>query len=171
MSTAFISHTRDVPAILRAPMFGIHVTTALLGYVALAIAAIYGLMYLLQYRQLKQHHVGLLFRRLPNLETLARLNARALLIGWAGLTVAIVAGTIWAFNLSRAGTLQVNLLMDPKFLLTVGLWVVYGACLTGIHVLGWDKRTLASVSVVAFLLMLASSMLVTLLFPSFHDFT
>lgn len=171
LSTAFISHTRDVADILRSPMFGIHVSTALLGYVALAVAALYGVMYLVQYRQLKQRHVGLLFQRLPNLETLARLNIRALAIGWIGLTVAIVAGTVWAFDLSRAGEIQVNLLQDPKFLLTIGLWVIYGVCLGGVFILGWPKRTLASISVAAFVLMLTSTLAVTLMFPSFHEFT
>jgi HemX protein len=171
LSTAFIAHTREVPDILRSPMFGIHVSTALIGYVALAISALYGLMYLIQYRQLKQRHVGLLFQRLPNLETLSRMNVRALGIGWLGLTVAIVAGTVWAYNLRMTGQLQANVLLDAKFLLTAGLWVVYGICLGGLYVGGWPKKTLASVSVVAFVIMLGSSMLVTLLFPSFHDFT
>lgn len=171
LSTAFISHTREVPQILRSPMFGIHVSTALLGYVALAVSAVYGIMYLIQYRQLKQRHAGLLLQRLPNLETLSRLNVRALAIGWVGLTVAILAGTVWAYNLGRTGELQVNLLQDAKFLLTVGLWVLYGVCLMGLYVFGWPKRTLAQVSVVAFVLMLGSSLTVTLMFPSFHDFT
>ncbi len=171
LSTAFISHTREVPDILRSPMFGIHVSTALLGYVALAVSAVYGIMYLIQYRQLKHRHVGLLFQRLPNLETLSRLNVRALAIGWVGLTVAILAGTVWAFDLTRTGALQVNLFQDAKFLMTVGLWVLYGVCLAGIYLLGWPKRTLASLSVVAFLLMLGSSLLLALMFPSFHDFT
>jgi ABC-type transport system involved in cytochrome c biogenesis permease subunit len=171
LSTAFISHTGEVPDILRSPMFGIHVSTALLGYVALAVSAVYGLMYLIQYRQLKQRNVGLLFQRLPNLETLSRLNVRALGIGWVGLTVAIVAGTIWAVTLARTGELQVNLLQDAKFLLTMGLWVVYGVCLAGLYLFQWPKRTLAYISVVGFVLMLGSSLLVTLRFPSFHDFT
>jgi HemX protein len=171
LSTAFIRHTGEVPDILRSPMFGIHVSTALLGYVAMAVSALYGLIYMIQYRQLKQRHVGLLFQRLPNLETLSRMNVRAMGIGWLGLTVAILAGTVWAYNLSRTGQLQVNLLQDPKFLLSVAVWLVYGGCLAGLYVLGWPKRTLASVSVVAFLLLLGSSLTVTLLFPSFHDFT
>jgi HemX protein len=171
LSTAFITHTREVPDILRSPMFGIHVSTALLGYVALAVSAVYGLMYLIQYRQLKQRHVGLLFQRLPNLETLSRMNVRALGIGWMGLTVAILAGTVWVYTLSRTGQLEVNLLQDPKFLLTVALWVIYGICLGGLYLRHWPKRTLASISVVAFLLMLGSSLLVTLMFPSFHHFT
>jgi HemX protein len=171
LSTAFISHTREVPDILRSPMFGIHVSTAVLGYVALAVSAVYGIIYLIQYRQLKQRHVGLLFERLPNLETLSRMNVRALGIGWLGLTVAIVAGTVWAYTLTRVGQLPMSVWLDPKLLLTVALWVVYGVCLAGVYVLRWPKRVLATVSVGAFLLMVVSSMLVALLFPSFHDFT
>jgi ABC-type transport system involved in cytochrome c biogenesis permease subunit len=171
LSTAFISHTREVPEVLRSPMFGIHVSTALLGYVALAVSAVYGIIYLIQYRQLKRRHVGLLFQRLPNLETLSRMNVRSLAIGWLGLTVAILAGTVWAYTLSRAGELQVSVWQDPKFLLTVALWVVYGGCLAGVYVLRWPKRVLASVSVAAFLFMLGSSLVVTLMFPSFHDFS
>jgi ABC-type uncharacterized transport system permease subunit len=85
LSTAFISHTGEVPDILRSPMFGIHVSTAVLGYVALAVSALYGLIYLIQYRQLKERHVGLLFQRLPNLETLSRMNVRAWPSGGWGL--------------------------------------------------------------------------------------
>lgn len=171
LSTAFITHTREVPGILRSPMFGIHVTTAMLGYVALAVSAIYGGLYLLQYRQLKRKHVGLLFERLPNLETLSRLNGRALALGWLGLTVAIVAGSVWAMTLARTGALQVNLLADPKFLLTVAIWLVYGLCLGGLYLFRWPNSTLASVSVVAFALMVASSLVVTLGSSSFHDFS
>ena len=171
LSSAFITHSREVPDILRSPMFGIHVVTALLGYVALAVSAIYGLMYLLQYRQLKRQNVGLLFQRLPNLETLSRLNLRALALGWVGLTIAILAGTAWAVTLARAGQLEINLLLDPKFLMTLGLWVLYGLCLGGLYIFRWPKSTLASLSVLAFALLLASSLMVTLVVPSFHDFT
>ncbi len=171
LSTAFITHSREVPAILRSPMFGIHVTTAMIGYVALAVSAVYGVMYLLQYRQLKRKHVGLLFQRLPNLETLSRLNVRALALGWTALTVAILAGTVWALTLEHTGQLHVNLLVDPKFLLTVAVWVVYGACLVGLWLFRWPKSTLASITVMAFAFMVASSLTVTLLIPSFHDFT
>ena len=171
LSTAFITHTAEVPGILRSPMFGIHVTTAILGYVALAVSAIYGILYLIQYRQLKRKQVGLLFERLPNLETLSRLNARSLALGWLGLTVAIVAGSVWALTLDRSGQLDVHLLSDPKFLLTVALWLVYGVCLVGLYVFRWPNTTLASVSVLAFALMIASSLTVTLGFSSFHVFS
>ncbi len=170
LSSAFITHTQEVPEILRSSMFGVHVTAALLGYVGLAISAIYGAMYLLQYRQLKQQHVGMLFQRLPNLETLSRLNISALGLGWIGLTLAIIAGMAWATTLQMSGQLDGTYLTDPKFLLTVALWALYGLCLGGRYVLRWANRTLATVSIVGFALMLASSVMVTLVFSSFHDF-
>lgn len=170
LSSAFITHTRDVPDILRSPMFAVHVTAALMGYVALAVSAVYGVMYLIQYRQLKEKNAGLLFQRLPNLETLSRLNIGALGFGWLGLTVAIVAGVTWATTLEVQGRLEGTFYTDPKFLLTVGLWTLYGLCLGGRYVLRWANRTLATVSIVGFALMLASSLTVTLVFRSFHDF-
>jgi ABC-type transport system involved in cytochrome c biogenesis permease subunit len=170
LSSVFITHTQDVPEILRSSMFAVHVTAALLGYVGLAISAIYGVMYLLQYRQLKRQQVGVLFQRLPNLETLSRLNIGALGLGWVGLTLAIIAGMVWATTLQMAGRLDGSYLSDPKFLMTVALWALYGFCLGGRYLLRWANRTLATVSIVGFALMLASSVMVTLVFSSFHDF-
>jgi HemX protein len=171
LSSAFVTHTREVPEILRSPMFGVHVTAALLGYVALAVSAVYGFMYLLQYRQLKNRHAGLLFQRLPNLETLSRLNIGALGFGWLGLTIAIIAGATWATTLEVQGRIEGNVLTDPKFLLTAGLWVLYGLCLGGRYMLRWANRTLATASIVGFALMLTSSLAVTLVLRSFHDFS
>ena len=171
LSSAFVTHTPDVPDILRSPMFAVHVTAALMGYVALAVSAVYGIMYLLQYRQLKKQNVGLLFQRLPNLETLSRLNIGALGFGWLGLTVAIIAGVAWAMTLEVQGRLTGTFYTDPKFLLTLGLWVLYGLCLGGRYRLRWANRTLATVSIVGFALLLASSLTVTLVLRSFHDFS
>lgn len=171
LSSAFITHTQEVPEILRSGMFAVHVAAALLGYVGMAVSAIYGIMYLLQYRQLKQQHVGLLFQRLPNLETLSRLNVGALGLGWIGLTLAILAGMIWATTLQVSGQLEGSFLVDPKFLLTVALWVLYGLSLGGRYALRWANRTFATVSIVGFVLMLASSLMVTLVLPTFHDFS
>jgi ABC-type uncharacterized transport system permease subunit len=128
-------------------------------------------MYLLQHRQLKRQQVGLLFQRLPNLESLSRLNIGALGLGWIGLTVAITAGALWATSLQVAGRLEGSFLLDPKFLLSFALWVLYGMCLGGRFGLKWANRTLAKGSIVGFVLMLASSLMVTLLLPSFHDFS
>jgi ABC-type transport system involved in cytochrome c biogenesis permease subunit len=171
LSSAFVTHSREVDEILRSPLFGIHVTSALLGYVALSVGAVYGAMYVLLYRELKKHRVGLIFRRLPNLETLSTLNMGAVLFGWVALTVATFFGSIWADELVSTGALEGSFYTDPKFLLTVALWVLYGCALAGRYVFKWPNRQLAYLSILAFALMLTSSLAVNLILPSFHQFS
>lgn len=170
-SSAFVTHTREVAAILRSPLFGVHVSTALVGYVAFSVAAVYGTMYILLYRELKKHRVGLIFRRFPTLETLSRLNMGAIVLGWVGLTLAGILGVVWAEGLTNAGQLQGNFYTDPKFLLTVVIWALYGATLGGRFFLRWPNRQLAYLSLVAFFLMVGTSLAVNLVLPSFHQFS
>ncbi len=170
LSSAFVVHTREVDPILQSSWFGLHVTAALLGYAAFAIAAVYGTLYLLLYRELKQKRTGLVFQRLPNLEMLARLNLNALVIGFGTLTVAMVVGTWWAFGLQTRGELTRSFVLDPKFLSTAVVWVLYGLCVGGRYVWKWPSRDLATISLVTFLLMLASSIGINLFADSFHSF-
>lgn len=171
LSSAFVTHTREVDEILRSPLFAVHVTAALLGYVALSVAAVYGAMYVLLYRELKKHRVGLIFRRLPNLETLSRLNMGAVVFGWIGLTMAMILGSLWARELSTTGWLEGSYYTDPKFILTVILWVLYGLTLGGRYLFRWPNRQLAHLSIFAFLLMVSSSLAVNLFLTSFHQFS
>jgi ABC-type transport system involved in cytochrome c biogenesis permease subunit len=170
-SSAFVIHTREVDEILQSPLFAVHVTSALIGYVALAVGAVYGILYILLFRELKKHRVGLIFRRLPSLETLSRLNMGAVSTGWVALTAAIVLGSLWARDLMDSGWLESPFVQDPKFLLTVFLWGLYGMTLAGRFVLRWTGRHLAVLSVVAFILLLGSSAAVNLILPSFHRFS
>ena len=52
----------------------LHVIFALVGYVGLTVAFAAGLMYLMQFRELKSKHFGAIFRFFPPLETLDRLG-------------------------------------------------------------------------------------------------
>ncbi len=171
LSSAFVTHSREVAEILRSPLFGVHVVTALVGYVAFSVAAVYGAMYIMLYRELKKHRVGLIFRRLPTLETLSRLNLGAILLGWVGLTLASILGSIWADGLTSSGQLAGNFYTDPKFLLTLALWALYGVTLGGRYLLRWPNRQLAYLSLVAFFLMVGTSLAVNLVLPSFHQFS
>jgi len=171
LSSAFVTHTREVDEILRSPLFGVHVTSALLGYVSLSVGAVYGTMYVLLYRELKKHRVGLIFRRLPSLETLSTLNMGAVLLGWGALTLAGLIGSLWADELVARGWLEGSFYTDPKFLLTLALWVVYGVTLGGRYLFKWPNRQLAFLSILAFILMLSSSLAVNLILPSFHQFS
>jgi len=170
LSSAFVTHTREVEDILRSSWFGVHVTSALLGFAALSIAAVYGALYVLLYQSLKGSRVGLVFRRLPNLETLGRLNWNAMVVGWGSLTLAILIGIVWVTGLQSRGEITGNFLADPKFLSTVAVWGLYGLCLTGRLLFRWPSRRLAKISLVTFVLMLCSTMVITFFLESFHRF-
>ena len=170
LASAYVSPTREVSEILRSSWFGLHVTAALLGYAAFAIAAVYGVLYLLLYRSLKGSRVGLVFRRLPSLDVLSKLSTTALTFGWLNLTLAIVFGIVWVNGLEASGQLAGSFVSDPKFLSTIVIWLVYAVCLAGRFAFRWPSRQLAIVSVIAFVLMILSSMAVTLFVDSFHSF-
>jgi HemX protein len=83
------------PMAFRGVWFVLHVVFAFVGYVGLTVAFAAGLMYLLQFRELKSKHFGAIFRFFPPLETLDHLGHRGLLIGFPFLTLAMLLGGAW----------------------------------------------------------------------------
>lgn len=70
-----------------------HSAMSVLGYGALALAAVAGVMFLVLDRQLKEHHLNSgLFRNLPPVRELLISMQRLLWLGMAMLTVGVVAG-------------------------------------------------------------------------------
>ncbi len=69
----------------------LHVALALVAYAAFAMAAVTGVMYLLQERLLKLHRIGDLFFQLPPIRELARAIFRLVLLGLVLLSVALAA--------------------------------------------------------------------------------
>ena len=171
VASAFVVHSHEVDPILKSPLFGVHVISAMMGYSAFSLAAVYGVLYALLYRELKKKRMGLVFSRLPPLESLSRLNANALVFGWGTLTLAILVGVGWGVMLKASGELVGNLLTDPKFVSTIIVWIFYSLCLGGRYSLQWSSRILAYSSVVTFVVMILSAMAVGLFLESFHSFT
>ncbi|MDR0788058.1 MAG: cytochrome c biogenesis protein [Gemmatimonadota bacterium] len=75
--------------------FGLHIVFAFIGLVGLTIAFAAGLMYLMQFRELKGKRFGAVFRFFPPLDTLDRLGQRGLLLGFPFLTLALMLGLAW----------------------------------------------------------------------------
>lgn len=101
--------------------FAAHVTLAFAGYGGAALAFAAGLLYLIQFRSLKDKHLGPAFRFIPPLATLDRVAVIALGAGFANLTVALVVG--WAWTVHFQGTFRAE---DPKVLWAVFTWLVMG---------------------------------------------
>ena len=161
--TFFLPGSGKVPEILFDPLFGVHVTAAVLGYSAFVVAAAYGFLYLALYHDIRRKKFGLIFRRLPSLDILDRMNAAAATVGLVCLTVAIAAGLIWSRE--RFGSVQ----MDPKVIAAMATWLIYGVAVLGRPFSVTGART-AYTTLAGFVVMLFSLFGVNFFFTHFHRF-
>jgi ABC-type uncharacterized transport system permease subunit len=138
------------PPSLKAPLLPLHISVALLGLAAFAVAAGVAGMYLLLERQVKGKHFGLLFSRLPPLEFLDDLNHRLVLWGFIALSVTVVTG---AFFVSGKGIFWA---WEPKEIASVVAWVGFGALLYARFLAGWRGKRVALMTMAGFCLLLVS---------------
>ena len=108
----------------RGPWFFLHVVLAMVGYAGLTVAFAAGLMYLLQFRQLKGKRFGAVFRYFPPLDTLDRIGSRALLVGLPFLTAALLLGWAWSHRFGPAMGAG-----DPKVVWGVITWIAFAGAL------------------------------------------
>jgi ABC-type transport system involved in cytochrome c biogenesis permease subunit len=165
ISTLFIQDLTEVKEVLRSNLLGIHVISALIGYSGITISAVYGVLYLILYNEIKLNKFGLVFNRLPSLEILERMSFIAAIIGFVLLTITIIIGIIWlpqAFpNITFA---------DPKLIGTFAVWILYGIGLINKFLGKWRGKKLIILSIIGFCLAILSTMLTNFLGKSFHSF-
>ena len=134
----------------------LHYVPATLAYTALAFAAVYALLYLSGQRSIKQHHVGLLFDRLPPLELLGRTSWYALLVGLAFITVAIVTGAVLS---GHGGPASSGHGLEPKIIarIVTGLaaWVVCMVAVLGRWLGRWSVSRVSYIAVAGAAVVLA----------------
>jgi HemX protein len=133
------------PTHFRGLWFVLHVVFAFLGYAGLTVAAAAGLMYLLQFRELKSKHFGAIFRFFPPLETLDRLGRRGILFGFPFLTVSVLVGWAWTARFQVA-----DLPGNPKLLWVIVSWMVFLVALVARAGGGRPSRRGALASVIGF---------------------
>ena len=81
---------------LQGAWFTLHVVLSLLGFQGLTLATAAGLLYLVQFHELRTKRLGKLFHFLPPLATLEALTTTGLRIGAAVMTLGLLAGWGWA---------------------------------------------------------------------------
>jgi ABC-type transport system involved in cytochrome c biogenesis permease subunit len=170
LASAFTNPQVAVKPILQSPLFGLHIAAALLGYAAFAVSAIFGLLYVLLYHNLKAHRFGIVYERLPSLEVLAGMNLRAAAFGLGCLTLAILIGAVWSAQVYPKLQISTPFWQDPKVWLSMLAWVIYASCLLVRYAGGWRGPRIAYFTIVGFLLVVFSMLAVNRIFPSFHDF-
>ncbi len=144
----------------------IHVSLALLGIAALALAFLGGIFYLIQEHQIKSKKFGFFYRRLPSLSQLDTLNYWCLTIGFPLLTGGIISGSLYAQHaLGRFWS------WDPKEILTLFAWLIYAVLLHERLTVGWRGRRAALMAIGGFLVLVCTFVAANLWVGSYHSFT
>jgi cytochrome c-type biogenesis protein CcsB len=135
-----------LPPELRTWLLPVHASISIVAYAFLSLAAIGGLMYLIQERQLKQKHFGFFYHRLPSLEALDNLNQHCIGIGFLLMTLGMSIGTVWAFQLGGHRGLG----WHTKIISAMITWLLYAGLMHHRFVQGWRGRRAALLTVLAF---------------------
>jgi ABC-type transport system involved in cytochrome c biogenesis permease subunit len=167
-------HTQidDRPALLRSPLFTVHVLSMLLAYASFALAFVLGITYVLLFKEIKAKHLGFFYARLPSLQTLDVMNARAIVVGWVFLTCGLVVGGIWATQIggSPDPRAQAMSIADPKILVALVSWGTYSFALFARRAIGWSGRRAAWLSAIAFVIVLLNFVPVGYFLTRSHNF-
>ncbi|MFQ5662233.1 MAG: inner membrane protein YpjD [Terriglobia bacterium] len=140
-----------VAPILETSWLPIHVSFTLVGYAALILACLAGVMYLIQERELKHRKPRAFYHRLPPLDTIDRLGARALAIGFPFITIGILVGTVGAASAWGPGWVR-----DPKVMLSASLWLIYMLLILSRVGAGWRGHKAALFAIFGMAMALAS---------------
>jgi HemX protein len=166
VSSLFIKDTPIVPDILRSPLFGVHVSFALLGYAAITIACAYSIMYLMLYHEMKASRFGVVYKKLPTLESLERMTMTAIRLVFALLGIAICFGIIWLHHVYQDAHYD-----DPKLIGTIIVWIIYGFLVIARKYFSIQGRKVMMLSIAGFFISIFSLTIINIFFSGFHKFT
>jgi ABC-type uncharacterized transport system permease subunit len=129
--------------VVRNAWLTVHIVLVLLGYAALAFSAAGSALYLFQERELKSKKPRKFYYRLPALGTLDDLISKSMALGFVLVTLAVIAGSTWAFIELKTAWLQ-----QPKIAISFFTWGVYLALVCLRVTAGWRGRKAAVMTVV-----------------------
>lgn len=127
----------------------LHISSSILAYAVLTLAAIQAAVLALQDHQLKQRHTRGIVQILPPLQLMESMLFELLWIGLGLLTFSIVSGALFVDDLFAQHLVH-------KTILTIAAWLLFATLLWGHYQLGWRSKTAVRLTIAGFtLLMLA----------------
>jgi HemX protein len=130
---------RHVSEALANPWLEFHASISIIAYGAFALACIAGVMYLVQERQLKTHHLHSIFYHLPPLSDLFAAITRLLWLGFVLYTLGLVSGFFTGRPLPRV-----------QVVASIGVWLLYAAILQGRHLRRLAPKRVAALCIAGF---------------------
>jgi cytochrome c-type biogenesis protein CcsB len=165
LSTTIPAHLVPASRLFKGFWLNLHVGTMFLGNAVFALAFCAGIMYLLQERQIKNKSFGLLYRRLPSLESLDSLNRTCVIVGFPLITIGLISGFVYAGAVWRS---YWN--WDPKEMLSVITWLIYAVLLHERLAVGWRGRRAAVMAIIGFAAIMVTFLGASMILESHHRF-
>jgi ABC-type transport system involved in cytochrome c biogenesis permease subunit len=160
------------PALLRSPLFTLHVLSMLVAYASFALAFVLGITYVLLFKEIKAKHLGFFYARLPSLQILDVMNGRAVVVGWLFLTCGLAVGILWASEIAGSPDPRAQAMhpTDPKILIALICWAIYSFALFARRTIGWSGRRAAYLSAIGFVIVLLNFLPVGYFLTRSHNF-
>ena len=125
----------------------LHISSSILAYAVLTLAAIQAAVLSLQDHQLKRRHTRGVIQILPPLQLMESMLFELLWIGLALLTIAILSGAVFVDNLFAQHLVH-------KTVLTIAAWLLFATLLWGHYQLGWRSQTAVRLTLTGFVLLM-----------------
>ena len=130
----------------------VHGTLILLAAVGVCVGFVASIMYLVQAYRLRKKLLPSPAMKLLSLERLDAMNRRALALAFPLLSAGLLVG----IGLMRHGSETMGVWSSPKFVGTVGLWLVFAILLYARYAIHVTRRQVALLTIVAFPLLLVA---------------
>jgi len=151
--------------LLTNPIFGIHVFLTLVGISALAISAIYGLMYWMLAKQIKSHNLGIIYRAMPPLDQLEGMGRLSSILGVISLGFGLIMGHFYAYRV-----LGVLFPPDLKIIINDVAWMLYLLGWAIVKLKNYNGLRLSKLSFWGFMAFAGAIMAANFISSSFHQF-
>ena len=113
-------------------------------------------MYLIQEKQVKSKKLGMMYFRMPSLESLDNLTYKAVAVGFPLFTMGFLTGSIWNIKMTQSSIFSWELV--KIWPLVIG-WILYGLVFFGRYRMGWRGKKVAQGSVIGFITVMLSILL------------
>lgn len=125
----------------------IHVSSSILAYSVLTLAAIQAGLLALQDHQLRHRHTHGIVQILPPLQLMENMLFELLWIGVSLLSIAIVSGVVFIDDMFAQHLVH-------KTVLTIGAWLLFSTLLWGHYRLGWRSSTAVRFTLSGFVMLM-----------------
>jgi ABC-type uncharacterized transport system permease subunit len=125
----------------------LHISSSILAYAVLTLAAVQAAVLSLQDRQLKHRHTRGIIQILPPLQLMEGMLFELLWIGLALLTIAIISGAVFIEDIFAQSLVH-------KTVLTIAAWLLFSTLLWGHYRLGWRSKTAVRLTLAGFVLLM-----------------